>query len=184
MPSSWKLIGENAFMLTEAWPKADDLSFWADRTQNPTQNPRNRAIILNFIQFYSVLFISCQHFFPPIYARRSAYLLEVFWYTDGCRRLKFLEPIDGYVLIGYVLKNISLPVGVRMYSHCRNWCTMEDRCTSINMGPSQKDKFICQPSDSDHLQHTNDLKPMASFVYRGTVVRIWKFALTICYYCS
>ena len=67
-----------AFMLTEAWPKADDLSFWADRTQNPTQNPRNHAIILNFIQFYSVLFISCQHFFPPIYASRSAYLLEVF----------------------------------------------------------------------------------------------------------
>ena len=59
-----------------------------------------------------------------------------------------------------------------MYSHCRNWCTMEDRCTSINTGPSGKDKILCQLSDSDHLQHTNDLKPMASFGSKGTEVRI------------
>ena len=84
----------------------------------------------------------------------------------------FLEPIDGYVLIGHVFKKISLPVGMHMYSHCRNWCTMEDRCTSINTGPSGKDKILCQLSDSDHLQHTNDLKPMASFGSRGTEVRI------------
>ncbi|XP_022807921.1 uncharacterized protein LOC111344916 [Stylophora pistillata] len=46
---------------------------------------------------------------------------------------------------------------------------MEDRCNSINMGPSgEKDKVLCQLSDSDHLQHPNDLKPMAGFMYRGT----------------
>ncbi|PFX12468.1 hypothetical protein AWC38_SpisGene23572 [Stylophora pistillata] len=45
---------------------------------------------------------------------------------------------------------------------------MEERCKSINMGPAgEKDKFLCQLSDSDHLQHPNDLKPMADFVYRG-----------------
>ena len=60
-----------------------------------------------------------------------------------------------------------------MYSRCRNGCTMEDRCKSINMGPSgEKDKFLCQLSDSDHLQHPNDLKPIASFMYRGTEVRV------------
>ena len=59
-----------------------------------------------------------------------------------------------------------------MYSHCRNWCTMEDRCTSINMVPREKDEMICQLSDSDQLQHPNDLKPTAGLMYRGTEVRI------------
>ena len=59
-----------------------------------------------------------------------------------------------------------------MYSHCRNWCTMEDRCTSINMVPREKDEMICQLSDSDQLQHPNDLKPTAGLMYRGTKVRI------------
>ena len=52
-----------------------------------------------------------------------------------------------------------------MYSHCRNWCTMEDRCTSINMVLRKKDKMICQLSDSDQLQHPNDLKPTAGLIY-------------------
>ena len=59
-----------------------------------------------------------------------------------------------------------------MYSHCRNWCTMEDRCTSINMVPREKDEMICQLSDSDQLQHPNDLKLTAGLMYRGTEVRI------------
>ncbi|PFX13694.1 Protein HEG-like 1 [Stylophora pistillata] len=46
---------------------------------------------------------------------------------------------------------------------------MEDRCKSINMGTSgEKDKVLCELSESDHLQHPNDLKPMAGFMYRGT----------------
>ncbi|XP_022807756.1 signal peptide, CUB and EGF-like domain-containing protein 1 [Stylophora pistillata] len=46
---------------------------------------------------------------------------------------------------------------------------MEDRCKSINMGPSgEKDKVLCQLSDSDHLQNPYDLKPMVGFMYRGT----------------
>ena len=59
-----------------------------------------------------------------------------------------------------------------MYSHCRNWCTMEDRCTSINMVPREKNEIICQLTDSDQLQHPNDLKPTAGLIYRGTEVRI------------
>lgn len=87
---------------------------------------------------------------------------------DDCRRLKFLEPRDGFALIGHVIKNISLPVGIRRYSQCRNWCTMEDRCASINMVPREKDEIICQLSYSDQLQHPNDLKPTAGLIYRGT----------------
>ena len=97
-----------------------------------------------------------------------------------------MQQKDGYGLVGHVFKNILLPVGMHMYSHCRNWCTMEDRCKSINMGPSgEKDKVLCQLSDSDHLQHPNDLKPMAGFMYRGTEVSVlflsyFNFCLGVC----
>ena len=47
---------------------------------------------------------------------------------------------------------------------------MEDRCKSINMGPEDKDKVLCQISDSDHVQHPNDLKPTEGFTYRGMEV--------------
>ena len=47
---------------------------------------------------------------------------------------------------------------------------MEDRCKSINMGPEVKDKVLCQISDSDHVQHPNDLKPTEGFTYRGMEV--------------
>ena len=59
-----------------------------------------------------------------------------------------------------------------MNSHCRNWCTMEDRCTSINMGPEKKDKVLCQLSDSDHVQHPDDLKSAVGFMYRKMEVKI------------
>ena len=74
--------------------------------------------------------------------------------------------------MGHVLKNISLPIGMHMNSHCRNWCTMEDRCTSINMGPEKKDKVLCQLSDSDHVQHPDDLKSAVGFMYRKMEVKI------------
>ena len=74
--------------------------------------------------------------------------------------------------MGHVLKNISLPIGMHMNSHCRNWCTMEDRCTSINMGPEKKDKVLCQLSDSDHVQHPDDLKSAVGFMYSKMEVKI------------
>ena len=38
------------------------------------------------------------------------------------------------------------------------------------MGPEDKDKVLCQISDSDHVQHPNDLKPTEGFTYRGMEV--------------
>ena len=93
-------------------------------------------------------------------------------FLDICRRVKFLEQIDGHALMGHVITNITLFAGMHMHNHCRNRCTMERRCKSINMGPVIKDTGLCQLSDSDNKQHPKDLKPMAGFMYRGTEVRI------------
>ena len=81
-----------------------------------------------------------------------------------------MEKEDGYALVSRILKNISLPVGMHTHSNCKNRCMMEDRCKSINMGPEDKDKVLCQISDSDHVQHPNDLKPTEGFTYRGMEV--------------
>ena len=86
---------------------------------------------------------------------------------------------DGYALVNHILKNISLPVGMHTYSNCKNRCMMEDRCKSINMGPKDKDKVLCQISDSDHVQHPSDLKPTDGFTYRGMEVRTRSSVLSL-----
>ena len=38
---------------------------------------------------------------------------------------------------------------------------------SVNIGPPVNDKVVCELSDSDHIQHPQDLKPRQSWTYRG-----------------
>ncbi|KAL9951580.1 hypothetical protein ACROYT_G044264 [Oculina patagonica] len=45
---------------------------------------------------------------------------------------------------------------------------MEKFYVSMNIGPPIKDTVTCQLSDSDHIQHPGDLKPLEGFRYRGT----------------
>ena len=49
-------------------------------------------------------------------------------------------------------------------------CVMERKCVSVNIGPTIRDKVICELSDSDHLQDPGDLKPRPGWTYRGTEV--------------
>ena len=67
-----------------------------------------------------------------------------------------------------MIKNISLNLGMR--ASCRGHCSIENKCMSINIGPPINDKVLCQLSDSDNIQHPNDLKPRDGYVYRGTEV--------------
>ena len=38
---------------------------------------------------------------------------------------------------------------------------------SVNIGPAVNDKVVCELSDSDHLQHPQDLKPRQGWSYGG-----------------
>ena len=42
---------------------------------------------------------------------------------------------------------------------------------SVNSGPPINDKVVCELSDSDHMQHPEDLKSRCGWIYRGTEVR-------------
>ena len=68
-----------------------------------------------------------------------------------------------------MIKNISLSVGMR--ETCKERCTVEDTCLSINIGPPINDNVLCQLSVSDHVRHPGDLKPKEGFHYRSTEVR-------------
>ena len=71
----------------------------------------------------------------------------------------FEKPIGGYALQQHVFKHIYLSMGIKPYSDCKNRCLMEDTCVSVNVGPPSKNGLrVCQLSDSDHIQHPNDLK--------------------------
>ena len=97
------------------------------------------------------------------------YLFSFYLSADLCRHLKFITPVDGYALRGHMIKNISLNLENR--ASCKQRCTIQSNCVSINIGPSVNDKILCQLSDSDHIRHPDDLKPREGFMYRGTEVR-------------
>ncbi len=102
-------------------------------------------------------------------------------FSDLCRSLKFTTPLEGHVLVGHVIKNLS----IGLHASCKHLCTMESQCVSFNIGPSTNAKMLCQLSDSDHNTHSEDLKPKEGFIYRATQVRnsitvlCWKSAYLI-----
>ena len=55
---------------------------------------------------------------------------------------------------------------------CRVSCYLDDYCLSYNFGRLKDGHSVCQLSDSDHVQHPEDLKKIDGFVYLGTEVII------------
>ena len=100
-------------------------------------------------------------------------------FSGLCRSLKFTTPVEGYILVGHVIKNLS--IGIQ--ASCKNLCTMESHCVSINIGPPINGKMVCELSNSDHRRHSEDLKAKEGFIYRATQVRkanlVLGFLLTI-----
>lgn len=108
----------------------------------------------------------------PCFIAKSVlfFVILVLFYlsTALCRHLKFTASVDGYALFDHVIKNISL--NLEMRDSCKGRCTMENNCVSINIGPPINDKVLCQLSNSDHIQHPDDVKPRDGFTYRATEV--------------
>ena len=76
-----------------------------------------------------------------------------------------------------------------MRSSCRGRCTLNDKCVSYNVGPPIKDQVLCQLSDSDHIQHPEDLVTREGFVYQNSEVRYFdcirfyvNLWLSLCYF--
>ena len=101
--------------------------------------------------------------FPLLTRTRCSFNL-----SDACRTLEFMLPLDGNALVNHVIRNITL----ERQDACRVACYLDNDCLSYNFGRLQDGNYICQLSDSDHVQHPQDLKKNHVFIYRGTEVII------------
>ena len=99
------------------------------------------------------------------------FMLHLFCYLSlfvgGCRRVKFVSPVNGHYLKGHVFMNLTIEI----YASCEHRYVMESECVSVNIGPPVNDKVVCELSNSDHLRHPEDLKPRHGWTYTGTEVR-------------
>ena len=82
------------------------------------------------------------------------------------RRIKFYPPDNGRYLDGHVFLNLSIGI----HRQCEEKCLLESECVSVNIGPPSNDKFVCELSNSDHVQHRQDLKLRRDWIYRGIEV--------------
>ena len=82
------------------------------------------------------------------------------------RRITFLTPVGGFYLEGHVFSNHSVELNL----DCQDQCALARECVSYNIGPKINNKMACELSNSDHLQHPEDLKPRKDWIYRGTKV--------------
>ncbi|CAH3135072.1 unnamed protein product [Pocillopora meandrina] len=71
---------------------------------------------------------------------------------DECRSIDFKEPIQDKVLEGYLIRLVEVPHQV----DCKVLCYTEPNCVSINLGPSQGGKYICE------LNNASDESPGSS----------------------
>ncbi|XP_073247716.1 uncharacterized protein [Porites lutea] len=80
------------------------------------------------------------------------------------RYVTFLTPVNGFYLEGHVFLNLS----VELNRDCQDQCTLARDCVSYNTGPRIDNKMACELSNSDDLQHPENLKPRRDWNYRGT----------------
>ena len=86
--------------------------------------------------------------------------------------MQFTNPIGNHSLVGHVIT--SAPVESEI--GCEARCFADDDCMSVNLGPLEGSKYLCELSSSDHNLHPKDLKYKKGFVYKPAWVSVtrWK----------
>ena len=84
------------------------------------------------------------------------------------RIITFKEPIKGKVLKGHVIRSLK----VANEGSCRVQCFMEPNCVSINVGPVQEGKSICELNNAtDDSPSRSALKNVAQYIHYAVEVR-------------
>ena len=84
------------------------------------------------------------------------------------RIIIFKEPIKGKALQGHVIRSVK----VANEGSCRVQCFMEPNCVSINIGPVQEGKGICELNNAtDDSPSHSALKNVAQYIYYAVEVR-------------
>ena len=84
------------------------------------------------------------------------------------RIIIFKEPIKGKALQGHVIRSVK----VANEGSCRVQCFMEPNCVSINVGPVQEGKSICELNNAtDDSPSQSALENVAQYIYYAVEVR-------------
>ena len=78
--------------------------------------------------------------------------------------MHFTKPVRENALVGHVIRSLE----VERESACTVNCYLEANCVSLNLGPLQDGKHVCELSDSDYHIHPEDLVRRVGFAYKGT----------------
>ena len=90
------------------------------------------------------------------------------------RIIIFKEPIKGKALQGHVIRSVK----VANERSCRVQCFMEPNCVSINVGPVQEGKGICELNATDDSPSQSALKNVAQYIHYAVEVRCMSFPVS------
>ena len=96
-------------------------------------------------------------------------------FADVCRQARYQLPLINKSPIGHVI----ISVLVNDNDECQLRCYIEPKCLSYNVGPHMVYGHECELSDSDHVQHPQDLVLMPGYTYIGTMVQSSRCRLSI-----
>ena len=82
--------------------------------------------------------------------------------------LQFKQPIINHAMVVHVIKSVQ----VKSEIGCESLCFADDDCMSVNLGPLQNNKHLCELSNSDHDIHPEDLQHQRGFIYKPLWVSI------------
>ncbi|XP_048581467.1 adhesion G protein-coupled receptor L3 isoform X2 [Nematostella vectensis] len=88
-------------------------------------------------------------------------LLYSFSETEGCKSVIWLPEVNGSSLLNHVILNIT---NKQSPDACQVECFMNDNCRSYNYDRKLQ---LCQLSNSDHMEHPDDLLPREGLAYQG-----------------
>ena len=136
---------------------------------------RSSAFLANYMRKIMWLLISIHTVIAVQLSQSNSLLIISISVSGTCgqnnRRITFLTPVSGFYLEGHVFSNHSVELNL----DCQDQCALARECVSYNIGPKINNKMACELSNSDHLQHPEDLKPRKDWIYRGT--KVWSINL-------
>jgi hypothetical protein len=93
--------------------------------------------------------------------------------------MTFKDTFEGKALNNHVFKTERATND----AHCETMCFIDDRCISYSFGTiTNKEKYMCELSDSDHVMHPEDLVDRPDTIYRrAQVIMLFNVLLKSCW---
>ena len=76
--------------------------------------------------------------------------------------MQFQQPIYNRSLVCHMIKSLKTNSEIG----CEANCFAHDDCMSVNLGPLEDSKYLCELSSSDHNLHPEDWKHRKGFIYK------------------